>query len=401
MHQIRKKLFYLLEGWGQASSLGRFTDAFLVCLIVINIVAVTVSSIPEYHDRYFGLWMTIEVVSLIIFTVEYFARIWVCIEAPDLAEINSFKARLKFILRPIMIIDLLAILPMYLFAFGAVGVVDIRYLRVFRMLRILKLVRYSPAMQIVTDVIKAEKRAILSALLLGLVVLLLASSMIHMVEHKVQPDKFGSIPQSMWWAMATLTTVGYGDVIPVTTVGKLLGSVVMLMGIGVFGLWAGIMASGFSEELRRRGFRVKWQMLAHCKVFESLDTRALIDLSKKMRPMTLPARMLISRKGVRADTIYIVVSGQVEAELPNGLRLLGAGDMFGELGLLHGGTTATTFIAVEDVRLIAMNIKQFEELMDTHAEVADKIRLLAESRMSWFDPDIREKWLNDLKPKKQ
>ncbi|WP_420549431.1 cyclic nucleotide-gated ion channel [Curvivirga sp.] len=390
MSILRKRLFLLLEGWGQASLAGRIIDGILISLILVNIAALTLSSIHSWALKYQTLWVAIEIFSVIVFTAEYLARIWVCVDNPENIDLPSWKARFKCIFKPIMIVDLLAILPLYFFLFGFVGLADMRYLRIFRVLRIMKLVRYSPAMQIMGTVLHAEKRAIFSALMIGLVVLFLASSVIYAVEGHIQPDAFGSIPSSMWWAMATLTTVGYGDVTPITLTGKIVGGFVMLMGIGVFGLWAGIMASGFSEELRRRGFQVQWQMIAQNPIFASLSAKEVLDVSREVKPVTLQSNYLILRKNVKADRVFFVVSGHVEAELPKGTEILKNGDYFGELGILHGGLTSTTFVTLDEVQLLEMGRRSFEELLARHPLVKEKILEKAHNRRHWFDEEISE-----------
>ena len=390
MGSLRRRLFLLLEGWGQASRSGRIMDAILITLILVNIAALIIESIPIYVEEYRPVLIAVELISIVLFSLEYFTRIWVSVESPENLHISKFQARLRCMCSPIMLIDLLAILPLYLLMFGFVGLADMRYLRFIRVLRILKLVRYSPAMQVFTSVLRSEKRAIFSALMIGFVALFIASSIIYAAEGDAQPAAFGTIPAAMWWAMATLTTVGYGDVVPVTPLGKFIGSIVMLMGIGVFGLWAGIMASGFSEELRRRGFRVRWQMIAQCPIFESLSASEVNEVAKELQPVTMPANHLVIRKGIEADFMYFVVSGRIEAELPKGVEFIKAGDYFGELGMLHGGISSTTFITLEECQLLKMSRRTFEELIDTYPNVKDTVYLTAQNRRHWFDDKLEE-----------
>jgi voltage-gated potassium channel len=147
------------------------------------------------------------------------------------------------------IIDLLAILPFYLAFFISI---DLRFLRVVRLLRVFKLTRYSGAMNLVLSVFKEEAHAFLASIVVLLIVLILASSGIYLLEHKLQPEHFGSIPAAMWWAMTTLTTVGYGDVVPITPWGKIFGGLITVIGMGMVALPAGILASGFAEQIHRR-----------------------------------------------------------------------------------------------------------------------------------------------------
>lgn len=181
--------------------------------------------------------------SVFVFSLEYVLRVWSAVDIPMLSRLPPWRARLRFALRPIKLIDLMAVLPWYLQWFIPV---DLRFLRVLRLLRLLKLARYSPALQTLGRVLADEYRALLGALLVMLVLLLFASTAIYFLDREAQPDKFGSVPASAWWALTTLTTVGYGDAVPVTPWGRVFGGVVMLLGVGMFALPIAIIATGFT-----------------------------------------------------------------------------------------------------------------------------------------------------------
>ena len=198
-----------------------------------------------HWQRLFAL----EIVSTLIFTVEYIARLWSCVEAEDGRFRAPFAGRVRFALTPMMLIDLLAILPVYLMLWTSL---DLLFLRVFRLFRIFKLTRYSPAMGMLITVLRKEARSFGAAMFILFVIMVFAASGIYLVEHESQPEAFGSIPAAMWWAVATLTTVGYGDVTPITPLGKLFGASITIVGVGMVALPAGILASAFSEELRKR-----------------------------------------------------------------------------------------------------------------------------------------------------
>jgi voltage-gated potassium channel len=151
---------------------------------------------------------------------------------------------------------------------------------VLRLFRLLKLVRYSPALQTLGRVLSDEYSALLGALLVMLVLLLFASTGIYFLEHDAQPDKFGSIPASAWWALSTLTTVGYGDVVPVTPWGKVLGGVVMLLGICMVALPVAIIATGFTQESSRHQFVVTWSMVARVPLFANMDESEVAEITK-------------------------------------------------------------------------------------------------------------------------
>jgi len=235
---------------------GKIINGALFLLIFANVVAIILESEVALEAKYYHWFHFFDVFSVMIFTVEYFARLWSCVDLPNVdSEKTHFKTRLKYMFTPMAIIDLLAILPFYLSMFF---VLDLRFLRVLRLLRIFKLTRYSAAMRILTAVLRDEMPALISAYFIMFTIIVLASSGIYLLEHKVQPEEFGSIPSAMWWAVTTLTTVGYGDVTPITKAGKVFGGIITLVGVSMVALPTGIIASGFGNTFRRN--RLKYEL---------------------------------------------------------------------------------------------------------------------------------------------
>lgn len=243
----RRKIHELLETSDRTGSVSNMVDVALIALIAINVVAVVVATVDWVHVLYRPIFRFVEIVSIIIFSVEYVLRVWCSIENEELQ--GAKFPRLAHACTPLAIIDLAAILPFYLSFFF---VIDLRFLRVMRLLRIFKLARYSSAMTMLLDVFREEANAFFAGFFILGVLLIIVASGAYLVEHDAQPDKFGSIPHAMWWAMATLTTVGYGDVTPITGWGKLFGAMVTVIGIGMAALPAGILASGLADQLRRK-----------------------------------------------------------------------------------------------------------------------------------------------------
>ena len=243
----RKRLWRLLEERPTRDRRALIIDQVILWLIVVNVTAVILESEPALSVRHLGLFFFINIVSVAVFTVEYLLRVWVAVEAEP--GVSPMRARLRYMRSPMAIIDLLAILPFYL---GALLGIDLRMLRALRLLRILKLTRYFSGITVLTDVLRAEARPMGAALMVMLILMVLASNGIYWAEHLAQPEVFRSIPASMWWTMVTLTTVGYGDVVPVTSLGRVMGAVIMLLGIGMVALPAGMLASRFSDELHQR-----------------------------------------------------------------------------------------------------------------------------------------------------
>ncbi len=224
---------------------GYFVDWFIMLLIAANVVAVTLETVDPLYAEYESFFFWFELVSVGIFSIEYLARLWAC-TARDGYHHPVF-GRVSFARRPMIIIDLLAILPFFL---GPLLPADLRFLRalrLFRFFRLFKLARYSESMLAFHDVFRRKKADLVIAFSVTLILLIVTSSLMYFVETTAQPDEFGSIPETLWWGVITLTTVGYGDVTPVTPLGRLLGGVVAMLGIGLFGLPASILATGFIE----------------------------------------------------------------------------------------------------------------------------------------------------------
>jgi len=241
---FRQRAFQLLDH--EQVGLARLVNGSIIFLIVLTLIVLFIETVPGIQKQYEPWFNAFEYISIGLFTIEYFARVWAS------AELNSrhpWKSRWQHITSLVAIIDLLAILPFYL---GLFIYIDTRFLRSVRLLRIIKLTRYSRPLNTLTQVLKNELASITSALCILLILIVIASVAMYLVENKVQPEAFGSIPQAMWWATITLTTVGYGDVVPLTLAGKVLAIIITILGVGIAALPAGIIASGFTSETQRR-----------------------------------------------------------------------------------------------------------------------------------------------------
>lgn len=246
-YAIARRRMYELFAPGLGGQLGHYTDWFIMALIAANVTAVILETVDALSVSFGPFFYWFELVSVTIFTIEYVGRVWAAVDSP--AYNGVITGRLTFASRPLLIIDLLAIFPFYLTAVG-VGF-DLRFLRALRLVRLfrlLKLARYSTAMQSFAVVLEEKKEKLVLAFFANGLLLVLASSVMYYVEHPAQPKAFSSIPQSFWWGVATLTTVGYGDVHPVTPLGQFVGALVAMLGIGLFALPASILASGFIEQ---------------------------------------------------------------------------------------------------------------------------------------------------------
>lgn len=245
----KKRVFALLDPSIGSSRLDKIIDGFIIVLILLNVAAVILETVDSLYSAYTPFFSAFETFSIVVFSIEYILRIWTCTLFKKYA--HPITGRIRYIFSIGSIVDLLAIVPFYL---PFTSIFDFRFLRIFRLIRffrVFKLGRYLNATKIISNVFKSKKEELVLCLLITLSLIVVASSLMYFVEHDTQPDKFSSIPETMWWSVTTLTTVGYGDVFPVTELGRILTAFISILGIGVFALPAGILASGFSIEFQR------------------------------------------------------------------------------------------------------------------------------------------------------
>ena len=246
--RIQAKVHELLEAGQSGDRLDRAIDYFIITLIIVNTAAQILETVDTVYNAAPWFFPVLEIASMVIFTVEYVLRIWSCTSEPHYA--HPFFGRLRFAVTPLLIIDLLALLPFFL---PFLGLEDLRSLRALRLLAwAARLGRYFEGIRTLGKVLQSKAMELATVVIVLAVMLVLASSMMFYAEHRAQPDDFASIPEAMWWSIITLTTVGYGDVSPVTPLGKVMAGIIAVMGIGMFALPAGILGSGFLDEIQKR-----------------------------------------------------------------------------------------------------------------------------------------------------
>jgi voltage-gated potassium channel len=377
---LRTRLYDILEKRDSDSRLGILVDVFLVLLILTNVLAVILESVKEINAVYRDFFFMFEVFSVTIFTLEYLTRVWVVPEDPHETPYGPLMGRWHYMTTPMAIIDLLAILPFFLAFFVTV---DLRFLRVFRLLRLLKLTRYSPALATVGKVFAAQRRPLMAGLMIMMTLLVFGGSVSYLLERDAQPETFGSIPDAIWWAMATLTTVGYGDVTPVTPAGKIFGGVLMIMGIAMYALPAGILATGFAQEFRRHDFRVTWGMVAKVPIFAGVDAAVVAEIVDCLIPLVVPPRHTIVRRGEVSDAMYFIASGDVEVDLIHSpSRHLSDGDFFGEIGVLKDRKRTATVTAINETRLMVLEAVDLKRLVAEHEVLEANLHKVLKERMS-------------------
>lgn len=374
----RQRVHDILEFGSEHDPVTRLVNVFLVTLIILNVAAFTIETVPDIGRRYGYLFELFNLVSVAIFTIEYVLRLWSCVELPLLHALTPWRARIGFAMRPLMIIDLIAILPFYL---GFLIGIDLRILRIFRLFRFLKLARYSPALVALGRVFANERRALFGAMLVMLALLLFASTGMYFLERHIQPEVFGSIPATAWWAIATLTTVGFGDVVPVTALGRIFGGLIMIFGLGMFALPIGIMATGFSHEANRREFVITWGMVARVPLFAQLKAAVVARIGALLYARSFEVGVPIIRVGDEADAMFFIASGEVAVDAAGGEVRLGEGDFFGEMAMLYRRQHEHGVSAITKCRLLVLDKADLEQLYHREPELLSHIRSVAEERL--------------------
>jgi voltage-gated potassium channel len=245
---------------------------------------------------------------------------------------------------------------------------------------VLKVLPGVPGLRQLRRVLYRESGPLLSVLVIFLLVLFLGSVAVYFSERDVQPATFGNVPAALWWAVVTLTTTGYGDVVPITPLGRMVAALVMISGLGVFGLWTGILATGFAAETRRDNFLKTWESVTKVPFFADLGPSAIADVTNMLRTMDLPARTTIIRKGQHGDCMYFIASGEVEVDLPGRKVTLGEGAFFGEMALLGNNLRSANITTTELSRLLVLDLVDFRLLMARHPDLAEAIDAEAKRR---------------------
>src|SRR5215467_3853383 len=383
MSDFRRRVYDVLEHGPIGERRMRIVSRLLIVLIVINLAAVTLESVPQYEHAYAREFLAVELLSLVVFTVEYLLRVWVAVEHAPHRHLSPMRARLKFMSSPSGIIDLVSVLP---FWFGFMVPSELRVILIFRIVRFLKLARYSPAIRSLLDALYSERRALFGCVVILLGTALIAASLMHLAERGAQPDKLGTIPDALWWAIVTLGTIGYGDVVPVTPLGKIIASVTIFGGLIMIALPVGIIATAFSEQIHRRDFVVTWGMVARVPLFAGLDASEIADILRLLRAQTVDAGDVIVHRGDPAHSMYFIASGEVAIDIGSKQVRLGVGHFFGEVAVLRRARRSATVQAVTRTSLLVLSAEDMHALMEREPRIAERINESVRSRLEAISP---------------
>lgn len=251
MLMLREKVYQILEGGTSPAYPGaRIVNAIIVIAIILSVMAVLIESYKPVYDAKKDIFENFERLIIGFFTLEFLLRFWSLGAAYTAENGGAWRGRVRYLISFHGIIDLLSIAPFYL-QFILPGA-DLRILRLFRLLRFLKVSRYNSALEDLMRAIMDERRSFVATLYILAIAITMSSALMYFVEGSVQPDKFASIPHAMYWSIITLTTVGYGDVSPITPIGKVISSLTALLGVSTVAMLTGIVASSFSNQMARR-----------------------------------------------------------------------------------------------------------------------------------------------------
>ena len=337
---------------------------------ILAVITLSMDDIPP--DLRDALRYAISSVAIVFF-VEYVLRLWVAPEAARYRESSPARARLRWAVSLPGLIGLLATVPVFMWLAGY-RIVGSDAASIFCVLWILKLGLHAPALSTLAHVISNERAPIASVLILFLILLVIAATGAHLFEREHQPAAFGSLPNALWWAVVTLTTTGYGDVVPLTAGGRMIGSVLMISGITVLAIMTGVLATGFAQEERRREYLRVWEQVARVPIFAALGIVTLSEIVGKLRTRYYPSRIIIVRRGDPGDSMFFISSGEVEVRLPTGGTVrLGEGAFFGEMALLERQPRSATVATTRPTTLLVLYASDFYEIASHIPALAEAV----------------------------
>jgi len=371
---LRARMHHLLTR-EEGGSGGHALRTGLVLLIVVSVTAAVLKSVPRIGRTHSDLLDIVLLLATFGFAVEYLLRIWIAAENPGTT--GAMRERLHYVFSLPGLVDLVAAIP---FALTPHVGLNLDWLDI---VPIFKLLRHTAAFQFMVEAVYSERRVLWSAAVLMLVLLVFQSSLVYYFEREAQPEKYGSIPEAMWWGIVTLTTVGYGDVTPVTLWGKIAGGLTAVMGLCMFAIPVGIIASAFIEAVRRREFVDTWNLVAKVPLFRTLDAARIAAVAGVLRARRAERGERLIRKGDQADSMYFIVSGDVEVDQETSApkARLSAGEFFGEIALIADRTRTATITAVSPCKLLLLHKDDFESFMDAHPDLKDAVRVAAKRRL--------------------
>jgi voltage-gated potassium channel len=375
---LRAQVHGLLAGSEKQPSAARLVRGLLIAAIAGGAAGAVCSTLPGLTAFQHALTRVAVTSATAVFLIEYALRVWAAPERDPEASGRPWLARWHYQRSFLGFIDFAVILPWLLGWVVALGQ-DMQQLAM--LIAMFKLGRFARPLSLFAAVFRNEGRALFSGLTAMLLLMVLVSGIMFVLERHAQPDAFSSIPAAMWWATVTMATVGYGDIIPATPLGKVFGGLTMLLGIAMFAVPAGILANGFAAEIRKRDFVVTWRTVASVPLFATLDAARIASIAQLLKTQVLPPRQVVVRHGEPADAMYFIMSGEVEVDVqPQPVRL-GKGQYFGEIALVRDTVRMATVTTLSECQLLALEVGDFRRLVAQYPELKAAIERVAEERL--------------------
>jgi voltage-gated potassium channel len=354
-------------------------------LVITGIASVVLATVPQIAESYAVALEAAFHLALAFFLVVYMLRIFAMPAAPWAHPHHPWRDRLQWAVSFAGLVDLLSTWLVLVAGLLELGP-DSAHLAAI--LWLFKFVPYSEGLTLLGRVIENTRSTLISVLLCFVIVWLCAGTLAYVLERDVQPATFGSIPAALWWTVVTLTTTGYGDTVPITLAGRVLAGVVMISGISVFALLAGMLANGFAEEVRRRDLMRTWDLVTRVPFFNGVGAEVVAEVARLLRPRDVQPGTVIMRRGEPGDCMYFVVSGEVEIRLrPTPLRF-GPGAFFGEIALVTGEPRTATAVAVKFSVLLSLHLTDFRHLVARRPELTAAIEEEAARRKAQTDGNL-------------
>lgn len=352
--------------------------AALVLAIAAALAAAMIETVAGIGPDLAALVSWLRWFAFAIFSLELAARLWTAPESKaGVAADSDLHARLRYACSFFGVIDLVAVLPGWI---ALIYPLPLEWLEAAAALSLFKLGRLLPALPLIGAVVRREARSLIAVIAAMSIMLVIASTFMYLLERNAQPELFSSIPHSLWWGIVTMATVGYGDMAPVTALGRFFGGFTMLLGIAMFAVPAGILASGFAEEMKRRDFVVSWQLVADVPLFARLDASRIAAIARLLKPEIVSANQVIVHRGDPAHAMFFIMEGEVEVDVQPAPARLKPGQFFGEVALLRDLHRTATVTAVKECRLLTLDVIDFRKLMAQYPDLKRQVEAVAAER---------------------
>lgn len=385
--RLRRRVFELLDPTSIETPLEWGLTGIIFSFIFVDISTMIIGTSDALGGIWQALFRLISSMSMTVFTLEYILRLWSAPEDRSRRFNRRTTGRLHYLITPMALVDLLALTPLACAIFLPGHTIIAYTSHIFVML---KLARYSSALRTLGDVIRAERRTVIAASFIMVSILISSATLMWGLECRAQPKAFNSIPNAMWWAVSTITTLGYGDIVPITPLGKILGGIVSIAGVSMISLPAAILATGFAREIGKQNFIVTFSIVSRVPLFADLDASRLTQITGLLKPLVVPARYVIIRRGETPEAVYFITAGEVEIDLPGGhTTLLHEGDFFGDVNLIdREAKRSRNVTATRPCRLLVLDLDDFDTLMEGWPDMREKVVDFARRHEQPEDPAV-------------